>query len=176
MSELEGVDVARIISGLSHSPLVYFLKVGDRVKIGTSTNLQGRMSSLSLSLTDVLLVVPGGRDIEHEYHQRFNRQRISYDREWFNISGELRSFLQLHRQDAPSNTEDYPAPIPNSGYTTLTDACTRGILSLSIIAARKARQRDSRFPPPVRHSGNGRTATALYDIASLRQWEGSRIR
>jgi hypothetical protein len=94
------IELARILAGESHSPVVYFARMGDNVKIGTSTNLRARMQSFYLALEDVLAVFPGGEDVEDAFHEQFAASRIDGDgrRELFRIDGQLRRFLGLHRR------------------------------------------------------------------------------
>lgn len=93
------IELARILAGESHAPVVYFARMGDNVKIGTSTNLKARMQSFYLSLGDVLLIIPGAEDVEDAFHQRFAASRIEGDgrRELFRIDARLRHFLGLQR-------------------------------------------------------------------------------
>lgn len=148
---LEGVDLARIVSGLPHSPVVYFLRTGGMVKIGTSTRLLSRVNDLSLSLSDVVLVVPGGEDVETAYHERFARQRVHYKREWFWVRGPLLAFLEQHQPPKrPARiTRIVPATRPDSRGIGLREACGSGLLTVSIESARVARKRDPGFPDPI---------------------------
>ncbi len=50
-------DVEQALAGKPHRPVVYFARVGRHVKIGTTTNLRGRMLALYLGLEDVLALV-----------------------------------------------------------------------------------------------------------------------
>lgn len=91
------VDLARILSGKSHAPVVYFVRMGENVKIGTSTNLKARMNSFYASVEDVLAVVPGGKDVEDSYHDRFRSSQVMGDgrKELFRLDENLRSFLGI---------------------------------------------------------------------------------
>jgi hypothetical protein len=82
-----GIELRRILAGETHAPVVYFARMGDKVKIGTTTNLKQRMSSFYKDLSDVLVVVPGGKDVEAAYHKRFASSRVDEDgrRGLFNI-------------------------------------------------------------------------------------------
>jgi hypothetical protein len=167
----EGIDLARIIAGLPHSPLVYFLRTGNMVKIGTSTRLLTRVNDLSLSLADVTLVVPGGEDVERAYHARFARQRVRDRREWFWISGPLLTFLSDHKPVERAPKRVVPI-LPEPESVGLRDACSSGILAVSIESARAARKRDPGFPAPV-----GRyQSELLYRPAELAAWERNRPR
>ena len=87
----------RLLAGQRHAPVVYFARMGDNVKIGTSTNLKGRMRGFYLTLDDVLAIVPGGEDVEDAYHERFAESRIQDDdrRELFRLDARLSAFLGL---------------------------------------------------------------------------------
>lgn len=75
-----------------HDPVVYFLRNGERVKIGYTVNLYDRVTSLSLRRSDILLLLDGGRALESAMHRRFHDYRIRG--EWFELAGELRSFIE----------------------------------------------------------------------------------
>lgn len=75
-----------------HEPLVYFLRNGNRVKIGYTTNLSNRVAALSLTLKFVDLTLPGGRDLETVMHRRFAAERLD-GTEWFVHSRRLREFI-----------------------------------------------------------------------------------
>jgi hypothetical protein len=75
-----------------HGPLIYFVRNGDRVKIGTSTNVRNRMSSLSLRITDVVLLLEGGRPTEQLLHRKFADLRVG-DTEWFHFTGAVAEYV-----------------------------------------------------------------------------------
>jgi len=76
----------------SHPPLVYFLVNGDRVKIGTSTNITARVSALSLRRSNAELLLNGGHDLENSLHQHFASDRIGKT-EWFTLSPRIRDYI-----------------------------------------------------------------------------------
>ena len=164
-----GIELGRIFAGRTHAPVVYFARVGDNVKIGTSTNLRGRMQLLYLLMEDVLAVVPGGRDVEAAYHKQFAEYRVQGPgrRELFRINGKLRLFLAPWRPD-PAD----PA-VPESGdqLLTLRAACEDGVLRCSLDAARKAHQRPG-FPAVAGWGGS----SALYRWTELAEWEYGKAR
>lgn len=88
-------ELDRILAGVSHAPVVYFIRIGQHVKIGTSTNLRGRTRSFYLSLDDVLAVVPGGKPVEDLFHERFAGSRIAGDdrAEVFEVDFRMRLYL-----------------------------------------------------------------------------------
>src|SRR5207302_519728 len=77
----------------AHEPVVYFPRNGNRVKIGWTTNLRGRVSSLSLSLpmSAVLATVPGGPAEETDIHGRFASAHIGG--KWFEFTPDLEAFV-----------------------------------------------------------------------------------
>ncbi|MFD5675599.1 GIY-YIG nuclease family protein [Streptomyces sp. NPDC127040] len=86
--------IVREVSGPGrHDPVVYFLRNGERVKIGYTVNLYDRITSLSLRRTDILLLLDGGRALEADMHRRFHSYRIRTT-EWFELEGELRAFIE----------------------------------------------------------------------------------
>ena len=103
---MEGLEFARLLSGRSHSPIVYFIRMGDRVKIGTTTNLVQRVNALSLALPDVAKVIMGGADTEALLHERYAEYRVYENREWFEVRGQL-------AKDLPSLRTYRMASIPN---------------------------------------------------------------
>lgn len=73
---------------------VYFLRSGEAVKIGYTTNIVSRMASLktgSADDTELLLVVPGTEQTERYFHQHFKSHRLRG--EWFMLDGALAAFL-----------------------------------------------------------------------------------
>lgn len=79
--------------GIVHSPIVYFIRNGNRVKIGTTTNMIGRLRNLSLRIGDILLMLHGEFDLENSLHGRFTEQRVGTT-EWFELSGELVDYIE----------------------------------------------------------------------------------
>jgi hypothetical protein len=94
-----GIELSRILAGDSHLPVVYFVKMGDNVKIGTSTSLKARLRSFYLSFDDVLLLLPGGEDVEDACHKRFAAAQVTDDdrEELFRLDDSLMFFLGLWR-------------------------------------------------------------------------------
>lgn len=65
-----------------HADIVYFILNGNRVKIGTTTNLRNRVRALSLPASNVIAVVPGGRSKEADLHAALSHLRVGRT-EWF---------------------------------------------------------------------------------------------
>jgi hypothetical protein len=80
-----------------HQPLVYLLRNGNRIKIGTTTELKRRIRTLALRPENVVLLLDGGQQLERELHRRFARLRIG-DTEWFAYDGPLIDFV--HTENA----------------------------------------------------------------------------
>lgn len=80
-----------------HEPLVYFIRHGDRVKIGTTTDLRKRVVGLSLRVDNVALILPGDAEVEHAYHRRFDALRVG-DTEWFTDEPPLSDFIATWAQ------------------------------------------------------------------------------
>jgi len=79
------------------TPLVYFIRLGAYMKIGTSVDVRSRIGSLSLADGNLLAVIPGSYDVEREMHQRFARLRSF--KEWFYFQDELKAYVaELQQQ------------------------------------------------------------------------------
>jgi hypothetical protein len=63
---------------------VYYIRLGDRVKIGFSTNLFERLSTYPPNM-EILLIRRGSKDLEHREHIRFSEHRTD-GREWFHAN------------------------------------------------------------------------------------------
>ena len=70
--------------------VVYYMRVGNRVKIGYSTNLASRIASVMPE--EVLAVEPGGRMLEGVRHRQFADLRVT--REWFRHEGALVAHIE----------------------------------------------------------------------------------
>lgn len=94
--EIAGIELGRMLAGERHSPVVYFVWCAGAVKIGTTTRLRTRIAALYLRLSDVILIVPGGREVERAYHDRLRQHQIREPgrRELFSLDGVL-SVLSL---------------------------------------------------------------------------------
>ena len=79
-----------------HPPLVYFVRLGNRVKIGYSTNLAARVAGLSLAPRFVVLTLDGDRTLEGRLHHRFADER-ERGTEWFVASKRLLAYIEEQR-------------------------------------------------------------------------------
>ncbi|HEY6114863.1 MAG TPA: GIY-YIG nuclease family protein [Candidatus Dormibacteraeota bacterium] len=75
-----------------HAPLVYFIRNGNRMKIGTTTELKRRIRTLALRQENVALLVNGDQRREREFHKQFAEHRIGRT-EWFAYEGTLADYV-----------------------------------------------------------------------------------
>jgi ADP-ribose pyrophosphatase YjhB (NUDIX family) len=80
------------VPGGKHRALVYFIRNGNRMKIGTSTELKRRIRTLALRAENVALLLDGDRRLERTYHDQFADLRIG-DTEWFAYESPLTDFV-----------------------------------------------------------------------------------
>jgi hypothetical protein len=69
---------------------VYFIRFRDRIKIGTTTTLTGRLAQLPFD--EILAVIPGSYDVESEWHHRYAGHREQG--EWFNYTEGMLSTIR----------------------------------------------------------------------------------
>lgn len=75
------------------SSVVYYLRFGDRVKIGTTTNLRSRLAAIPHD--ELLAVEPGNHAIEHMRHLQFADFRVTG--EWFRNSPDVADHYKYMR-------------------------------------------------------------------------------
>jgi hypothetical protein len=75
-----------------HAPLVYFIRNGNRMKIGTTTELKRRIRTLALRAENVTLLIDGDQRRERAYHKQFAEHRIG-NTEWFAYEGTLTDYV-----------------------------------------------------------------------------------
>lgn len=75
-----------------HAPLVYFIRNGNRLKIGTSTDLKRRIRTLALRAENVVLLLDGGKPLERDLHKQFADLRIG-NTEWFAYEAPLTDYI-----------------------------------------------------------------------------------
>lgn len=73
---------------------VYIAGIGKFVKIGFSTNVEERLKTFRTSAVDVelLLTVPGGRELERKLHDLLSEARVT--REMFRCDWRVISFIE----------------------------------------------------------------------------------
>jgi hypothetical protein len=86
------------------TPLVYFIRLGPYVKVGTSVDVLARIGALSLAPGNLLAVIPGSYDVERVTHHTYARLRAF--REWFYFQDELKAHvIDLQRLAVEEFTE-----------------------------------------------------------------------
>ena len=81
--------------------VVYFIKSGDKVKIGFTRDIDGRLAPLQSGNPHemrLLGTIPATDDTEAFFHQMFAAQRVVG--EWFKIAGPLDAFLSALPENA----------------------------------------------------------------------------
>jgi len=87
---------------------VYFMRSGNVVKIGFSTNPRGRVKSLRTARPEasfICKIVKGGPATERKFHERFAAYRQAG--EWFDLSGDLARYLErcIHPIELPEKVK-----------------------------------------------------------------------
>lgn len=77
--------------------VVYYMRIGNRVKIGTSTNLKVRLEAINPE--ELMCTEPGGHPLEKQRHHQFAELRTHG--EWFRLEGELQQHIERLRSQAP---------------------------------------------------------------------------
>lgn len=112
---MQGPDRAAIarLLGFPPSPtdidnVVYFARVGNLIKIGTTSNLWQRMASLGHP--QLLGVMPGGYKVERQHHRRFATEHVTG--EIFEATDRLLAYIREHCTRPSPPTRPDPAPTP----------------------------------------------------------------
>lgn len=80
----------------AHAPIVYYLRFGDRIKIGTTRNLPKRLAAVPHD--EVLATELGDFQVEGSRHRQFQHLRIKG--EWFQPAQDLLDHIEGVRQGA----------------------------------------------------------------------------
>lgn len=77
--------------------MVYYIRFGDRVKIGTTKNLRQRLTVIPHD--EVMATEPGGPHVERQRHKQFAHLRVhkGAHREWFTLKPELADHIAAVR-------------------------------------------------------------------------------
>lgn len=126
--EIEEIDA---LLGHAHAPIVYFLRNGSRVKIGTTRNLRRRIAGLALRPDDVMRVEHGGQDYEQSLHARYNAHRVG-NTEWFELRDDLAAYLGLPEAQPLELTAQFIEP---SAHPTEPAVAGGGLSTVSAQAA-----------------------------------------
>lgn len=80
--------------------VVYYIRRGAMVKIGTTIDLRSRMAALLPE--EVLAIEPGDQKLEGQRHQAFRSLRVPGQREWFYAGRELQDHIkEVRAQHGP---------------------------------------------------------------------------
>lgn len=103
--EFDRLCQERIETASALREVVYYVRFGDRVKIGTTKNLQDRLAFIPHD--EVLATEPGGVYVERRRHAQFKhlRARVGRSREWFSLAPELTDHIAAvrAREAAPAS-------------------------------------------------------------------------
>lgn len=81
--------------------VIYYVRIGDHVKIGTSTNVASRLRSFYIEDPAALLATEaGGHALEAQRHREFAAERVRPDRELFNPSPRLLAHIATLAEQA----------------------------------------------------------------------------
>lgn len=86
--------IPRTASQSGKSGFVYFLRMGDAVKIGFSGSLGQRIKTIQTACprpTEILCIIPGNYGTERYFHAHFAAHKLQG--EWFRLDGQLAAFL-----------------------------------------------------------------------------------
>lgn len=136
-------DVAALLAG-QHAPVVYFIRNGDRIKIGTSQNLRNRVRQLCLRIEDIALVLHGDLVLERKLHERFADHRVG-DSEWFTVADSLADYLAATTGQSVASASANPSPTGaasgDSGSASSAPTGAAPVDSEPAVSAPVARQR-----------------------------------
>jgi hypothetical protein len=81
---------------LDGGEVVYYMRIGNRVKIGWSTSLAARLAAINPE--ELMATEPGGRKLERLRHNEFREFRTHG--EWFRLEGLLASHIEALQEVA----------------------------------------------------------------------------
>lgn len=111
-----GDKIRPVPQDVRHAPLVYFARREHLIKIGTTTNIRNRMSSLH---AQPLATEPGDVARERQLHLRFRHLLASgQSREWFHPGPDLIAYINELRAAAGAQPVGRPEP-PTSQHIEL---------------------------------------------------------
>jgi hypothetical protein len=175
--DFSGIDFRAMLTDRTHSAVVYYLVIGDRVKIGTTTNLGQRVRSLSLRLADVYRVEPGGITLERARHAQFSSHRVAVDREWFWLRGDLLDFLgdptpaaAVTVRARADRTAFVPADVAGAPLMTLAELAASGLVPIRYGTLRSLKSRHRSFPEALGKRGE----RDVYRPAEIADWWAAR--
>lgn len=130
LSDRDGEDLAAAETPDTYTlrehrePVVYYVRIGHYIKIGTTVDLHSRMASLMPD--EFLALEPGGRDVEAQRHRQFEWHRAPKGKEYFLPTVAVMEHIEALRAAGWKPTEP-PAAFPGS----VGDPCAAcGLLAL----------------------------------------------
>lgn len=93
-ARLPGPEPELLVRGQDpRQPFVYYIRFGDRIKIGYTLSVRGRLANLPHD--EVLAIEPGALDLERTRHQQFAAHRITSKGEWFRQHPDLLAHIEM---------------------------------------------------------------------------------
>lgn len=96
---LNGVNFADRMDDTPDNHIVYYVRVGELIKVGTTTSLRNRLQAYPPGMTTLLATEPGGVEVERARLDQFRHLRHS-GREWFTPGPSLIEHMNSLRQTA----------------------------------------------------------------------------
>jgi hypothetical protein len=81
--------------------VVYFIRLGNRVKIGTTRCVACRLQQFGLTWHQVALLLDDGHQLEGSLHTHFGAYRVE-GTEWFRLGPPLLAYIKRYRAQAAS--------------------------------------------------------------------------
>ena len=94
----EGRVAAEAARPPRHVDVVYYVRVGEHIKIGTTTDLPSRLKSFGPS--EFLACEPGSTTVERRRHRQFAAD-LAAGREWFHPSPALIAWVEAVKDEHP---------------------------------------------------------------------------
>lgn len=105
----ERLWIDRVMAGKPVESVVYFLRHGDQIKIGTSVDVRQRVQHLSLPQENLLATEPGGLEREHELHEQWAPAHAHG--EWFWAVPALLAYIDELNAKQPAGPVDSGHPV-----------------------------------------------------------------
>ena len=99
-SESAGLHERQVVDDGWHEPVVYYMRMGNLVKIGTSTNIRSRFETIGPQ--GVVAVELGDRVVERQRHNQFVASHSH--REWFFLAEDIGRHIAELRATWQSST------------------------------------------------------------------------
>lgn len=92
---------------IGHPWVVYFVRNGNRVKIGYTKSIRSRVAQFGLTWHQIALLLDGGAQLEGSVHTHFTGQRVE-GTEWFRLEPPLFAFIKHYRSQPAMATLGSP--------------------------------------------------------------------